>query len=144
LLGSQKFEVYPGELNDITFERIAADQYREKKAGYLQNIFSVRWAWIPVAAAAIFIMFFLFPGRVNHDATEETMEIIDWSPPFSTHVPEGFDSTTLAGIVGSGNDLELLEEVLLYNSDVENLIESLTDEEFDILYERLNSKSGSA
>ena len=141
LLGRQKFEVLPGELDDLTFEKIAASGRPEKKTGFLQSIFSIRWVWVPVAAAAIFIIFALFPGRVNHN-TE--IKLIDWSPSYSTYVPEGLDSTVFSSFENIGDDLEIMEEVLLYDSDVDNLIESLTEEELDILYERLNSKSGSA
>lgn len=143
LLSSQKFEVLPGELDDITFEKIALSRKPEKKSGYLQNIFSIRWAWVP-AAAAILIIFALFPKSVNKNGPDSEIDIIDWWSTFSTSVPEGLDSTVLTGIVGSDTDLELLEDVIINNSEVDNLIESLSDEEFDILYERLNSKSGSA
>ncbi len=145
VLNSQSFEVLPGELDDITFERIIKSPGRETvKSGILESIFSLRWAWVPAAVAAIFIMFVIFPNRVNHDTETETVKIIDWSPPFSTYVPEGLDSTVLSSFDNIGDDLELMEEVLLYDNGVDNLIESLSDEEFDILYERLNSKSGSA
>jgi len=142
LLNSQEFEILPGELDDLTFEKIAASARPAKKSGYLRNIFSIRWAWIP-AAAAIFIMFTIFPGRVNHDNESGTVKIIDWSPSFSTYVPAGLDSTAFSSFNIDDNDLEILEEEILYNSDVDYIIESLTDEEFDILYERINSKGGS-
>lgn len=145
ILNYQTFEVLPGELDDITFEKIAKSPRRETaKPGILESIFSLRWAWVPAAVAAIFIMFVIFPGRVDHDTESGTIKIIDWSPPFSTYVPEGLDSTVLSSFDNIEDDLELMEEVLLYDSGVDNLIESLSDEELDILYERLNSKSGSA
>jgi len=143
LLNSQKFEILPGELDDLTFEKIVASARPVKKSGYLRNIFSIRWAWVPAAAAAIFILFTVFPGRVNHDTESGTVKIIDWSPPFSTYVPTGLDSTAFSSFNIDDNDLEILEEEILYNSDVDNIIESLTDEELDILYERINSKGGS-
>jgi len=143
LLSSQKFEVLPGELDDLTFEKIIISARPVKRTGYFRNIFSIRWAWVPAAAAALFIMFTLFPGRVNHDIESGTVKIIDWNFPFSTNVPAGLDSTAFSSFDIDDNDLELLEEELLYNSDVDNIVESLTDEEFDILYERINSKGGS-
>ncbi|UCC79626.1 MAG: hypothetical protein JSW64_15400 [Candidatus Zixiibacteriota bacterium] len=145
ILNSQDFEVLPGELDDITFDKIIQSPGREDvKAGILESIFSLRWAWVPAAVAAILVMFVIFPNRVNHDTETETVKIIDWSPPFSTYVPEELDSRVLSSFDNIEDDLELMEEVLLYDSGVDNLIESLSDEEFDILYERLNYKSGSA
>jgi hypothetical protein len=145
LLNTESFQALPGELDDITFENIVKSPRPEiKKAGILESIFPVKWLWAPAAAAAVIILFVIFNRTADHHQPldrNDTIAIIDWDSPFS---PASIDSLEVSSLINESGDLELLEEELLNGMDVSHLVNSLTEDEFNQLYNLLDDEKGSA
>lgn len=158
ILNDQTFEVLPGELDDITFEKIAKSPRRETaKTGILESIFSLRWAWVPAAVAAIMVMFVVLPNVNNIDDSRivdrefefnidpyiETYDFLKWNDDVVIESEE--EGTAIVSLLLSDNsDLETLADELILSSEIDDLIETLTDDEFEILYERLQNINGSS
>lgn len=144
----QRFEVIPGELDDITFENIAAlsGKRREATRGIIPSI--GKWAWIPAAAAAIILIAVLIPNMImttDNGLTEsEIYDPLDWAYEYDIIVSENLGSMVIASLVANETELDQLAEELLSESDFDELLESLTDEELGVLYERIDLINGSA
>jgi hypothetical protein len=147
ILNSQSFEVLPGELDDITFEKIIKSAKPETgKSSVFESIFSLRWAWVPAAVAAIVILFLVSPNINNLENGKSSTARSD-----STYVGDGVfveseqEASTLArSLISDDTEIELLAEELIFGSDVDDLIETLSDEEFEKLYESLGKINGSS
>lgn len=149
-LEKQRFEVFPGELDDITFEKIAQSKrpYPEKR-GLFETVFRgfPRWGWAPVAAIAAIILLTIVPKIGERISTIYQLDE-------STGVTEIVDEYT--GIE-SYDDLALVIESLLENDtafvwaaeelmtdmDYDDMIEDLTDDELKTLYDRIEMMNGS-
>ncbi len=147
ILKSQSFEVLPGELDDITFEKIIQSPAPATvKAGVFESIFSLRWAWVPAAVAAIIILFLVSPNINNLENGKSSIVQSD-----STYLGDGIfigseqEASALArSLISDDSQLELLADELIFGSEIDDLIETLSDDEFEILYERLGNINGSS
>lgn len=146
VLSKQKFKILPTELDNITFDNIvAASEKSVKKTGFLDSIFSLRWAWIPAAVAAVLIMFSILPNSLNENQNlvSETNGSLTSDNEYWFNDSDEIEPEILMSLIGSGSSMETLAEELFYESEVDDLLGFLTDEEFDMLYDRLNYKNGS-
>ncbi|UCE64889.1 MAG: hypothetical protein JSU85_08335 [Candidatus Zixiibacteriota bacterium] len=147
ILSSQSFEVLPGELDDITFEKIIHSAKPESRgAGVFESIFSLRWVWAPAAAVAIIILFLVSPDINNLENGKSLSVQSD-----STYLGNGIfvesdeEASALAvSLISDNAEIELLADELIFGSEIDDLIETLTDDEFEILYERLGNTNGSS
>jgi len=147
ILNSQSFEALPGELDDITFEKIIQSPGPETgKASIFESIFSLRWAWVPAAVAAVIILFLVSP-KVNNIENGELTAVQNES----TFLGDGIfvesdeEASALArSLISDDAEIELLADELIFGSEIDDLIETLTDDEFELLYERLGNINGSS
>lgn len=147
ILSDQNFEVMPGELDDITFEKIIQSAKPETgKSGLFESIFSLRWAWVPAAVAAIIILFLVSPNINNLENGKSSIIQSD-----STYLGDGIfigseqEASALArSLISADSELELLADELIFGSEIDDLIETLSDDEFEKLYERLGNINGSS
>ena len=133
----------------ITFEKITANEYRSKaESGLLNLVFSGfrRWAIAPVAAVVIVLWLSLAPryGNITADRTAITVEdSYDWSwnELVSLADDSGLWSTVVETFVEDDSEFDLMADELPL--EFEDALESLTDEELNILYERIDKLNGS-
>ena len=145
LLNSQTFEVLPGELDHITFENIARSPVEAtKRAEIFKSIFSWRWAWVPAAAAAIAILFLILPNSNNIE--DEQISVVQSD---STYLGDGIfveneneASALLASLVSEESEIDMLAGELIYDSEIKDLIATLTDDEYELLFESLENTNG--
>jgi len=147
-LNAQAFSVLPGELDDITFEKIAGEKTRSgvdsrSKRPALKS--AARWVWAPAAAAAIAFMLFFFPDRGDLIIEPETTGSgsSDWVISLESDIP---DSVVWSGVVdrflGDETEFDLAaDEIPL---ELEEALESMTEEELRLLYMRIDQLNGSA
>jgi hypothetical protein len=147
ILNRQSFEVLPGELDGITLENIIRSEKPEiRKAGIFQSIFSLRWFWVPAAVAAVLLMLMVLPK--NNDVGNSDSQVVQNNTIYlgdGVFVESEEQASALtASLVSDESELDLLADELIYESDVDDLLDSMTDEEFEILYERLKNINGSS
>ncbi len=146
VLNKQKFEILPAELDDITFDNIvAALEKSVKKTGFVESVFSLSWAWIPAAAAAVFILFSILPNSLNITQTPfpETTGFLYSDNEYWFNDSDQIEPEILTSLISKDSSPEIIAEELLYEAEVDDLLGSLTEEELDMLYDRLNYKNGS-
>lgn len=148
-LNEQVFEVLPGELDDITFEKIIGNKYRPKqKSGVFNFFFSGlrRWAIAPVAAIVIVVLMNLVPryGSVTDDHIALTAgDSYDWSWNELVSLAEdnGFWSIVIETFIEDDTEFDFAADEIPF--EFEDALESLTDEELNMLYERIDKLNGS-
>jgi hypothetical protein len=150
-LSKQKFEVLPGELDDITFEKIAQSKrpYPEKR-GLFETIFRgfPRWGWAPATAIAAIILLTIVPKigeRISTiyqlDEPSGVTEIVDEYAGI-----ESDDDLALVVISLLENDTDFVRaaEELMTDMEYDDVIDDLTDDELKALYDKIEIIEGSA
>lgn len=150
-LEKQRFEVLPGELDDITFEKIAQSKrpYPEKR-GLFETIFRgfPRWGWAPAAVVAAIILFTIVPKigeRISTiyqlDEPSGVTEIVD---EYAEIESEDDLALVVVSLLENDTDFQWAAEELTTGMDYEDLIDDLTDDELRALYDRIEIIEGSA
>jgi hypothetical protein len=150
-LERQKFEVLPGELDEITFEKIAQSKrpYPEKR-GLFETIFRgfPRWGWVLASAIAAIIVFTIVPKIGERTSTNYQMdessgvtEIVDEYAEI-----ESDDDLALVVVFLLENDTDFVwaAEELMADMEYDDLIDDLTDGELKALYDKIEIIEGSA
>ncbi len=145
-LDEQRFEVLPGELDDMTFEKISrlGRAQPEKRA-----VFSGfrRWAWAPVAVVAVIIILAVIPQFSERAATiyqpdhsSGVTEIVD-----EYAVIESYDDLALVvvSLLEDDSDFDWATEEMMLDMYYDDLIDDLTDDELKALYDRIEMINGS-
>lgn len=145
ILEGSDLGVRPGELDDITFERIA-----EIAQGRRPELIRLKWSkpgwlWAPVAAAAAIILVVLIPKFTNH--APSTIAINTTSSITSAEVINDIarsDSLGIAFLTEMAGDInvEYVAQELLNGSDVEDLIYGLTQNEMEALSDKIDNLPG--
>ncbi len=149
-LNGQVFEVLPGELDDITLEKIIGNKYRPKHKSRRFNFFFSgyrRWAIAPVAAIVIVVLMNLVPRY--RSVTDESMTLMpgdsydwSWSELVSLAEDNGFWPIVVETFIEDNTEFDFVADEIPF--EFEDALESLTDEELNILYERIDKLNGSA
>jgi hypothetical protein len=150
VLAHDRLEVLPGELDNINFERIISlVSGKEKKQHARDSVFIAwaRWAWIPAAAAAMILMAVLIP-RIG------TRSDIDYSSALLLYGPTGqqledvvasSDSLSrefMSTLLNGAGDIYQAGEELTSGSDINEMLNGLSDTELRTLEERLANLKG--
>lgn len=143
-LSKQKFEVLPGELDDITFEKIAQSKrpYPEKR-GLFETILRgfPRWGWAPAAAIAAIILLTIVPkigeriSTIYHlDEPSGVTEIVDEYAGI-----ESDDDLALVVVSLLENDTDFVwaAEELMTDMEYDDVIDDLNDDELKALYDKI-------
>lgn len=149
-LSEQVFEVLPGELDDITFEKIIGNKYRPRHKSGLFGFFFAglrKWAIAPVAAIVIVVLMNLVPSYQS--ITDDSMTLTagdtydwSWNELVSLAEDSGFWPIVVETFIEDDTEFDFVAEEL--SLEFEDALESLTDEELNILYERIDKLNGSA
>lgn len=150
-LNEQRFDILPGELDDIIFEKIAqSENSQPERRGLFETIFSGfrRWAWAPAAVIAMIIVLTIIPQFIDRNATiyplDESsggVEIVD-----DYALIESYNDLAIVVVSLLEDDAELdwVAEELMLGMDYDELIDDLTDDELRALYDRIEMINGSA
>ncbi len=147
LLDEQKFEVLPGELDDITFEKIAQLERPQPKKSAVFSGFR-RWAWASAAVVAIIVTLALIPqfsdwvaGIYQQDESSGVAEIID-----EYAMIESYDDLALVvvSLLEDDTDFDRAAEEMMSDMHYDDMIDDLTDDELKALYDRIETIKGSA
>ncbi|OGC93477.1 MAG: hypothetical protein A2W25_05685 [candidate division Zixibacteria bacterium RBG_16_53_22] len=145
ILERTDFRVRPGELDGITFERIA-----EIARGRRPEVIGLKWSrpawlWAPVAVAAAIILVSLIPKLANH--VPSTTAINTASSITSAEVindiarSEGLGDEFLTEMAGDMN-VEYIAQELIEGSDIEDLLHGLTQSEMKALSDKIDNLPG--
>ena len=140
-LNNQSFEIKPGELDGITFDNIkSAVPTNIETQAEPKNSRVLRWIWIPAAVAAVLLVMFIVPNIIPNGEIEVVTYtnnlVLD--DELDLALSDGFGSDIVSQLIEDENDLDLLSEELAYDNEINDLIESLTEEELEALDKKLN------
>ena len=146
-LNESELKVLPGELDDLTFEKIIlADSGRARKYQPARVPWPLKWILAPAAVGVIAVLIVLFSGTGKKNVGDYTGIISD---PYSD---VAVDSTILSSdslsiellssIAGNDADLDHASDELLSESDIDDILGSLTTGELKALYDKLNNLKG--
>jgi len=149
ILDKSDMSVYPGELDDITFESItavASGKGREIKAGSRKAVY--RWLWAPAAIAATIIVTVLVPQLANRVPSGSSAETAIVAPTSITSVEvisdiarsDSLGDEVLADIA-QDIDMDYIADALLEGSDVSDMLYGLTPSEMEALYNKIDNLS---
>lgn len=149
VLASVPLEVQPEELDNLTFERIVdLASSKGKKTGIIENIFKLKWAWIPAAAAAIIIAAIYVPQIIHRSTPTASNHTTDFYMPSDADLEAALlssDTLTdqfLSTVAGNSTDLDLVNDELMSGADINDMINSLSNNELEALYKKLDNLKG--
>jgi uncharacterized membrane protein YcjF (UPF0283 family) len=146
-LDEQKFEVLPGELDDITFEKITQQERPQPKKSTVFSGFR-RWAWVPAAVVAIIVILAVIPQFSDWVATiyqqDESSGIAEIIDEYA--MIESYDDLALVvvSLLEDDTDFDRAAEEMMTDMHYDDLIDDLTDDELKALYDRIETIKGSA
>jgi len=147
VLNSQKFEIRPNELDNISFENI------KSLAGADTNDTVIikpkrfnKFIWAPVAAAAVLLLMLFVADYlpIGDNGIDNYTTEVTFDNELNIALTDGYGSEIISGLVGDDEQLDQLAGELVYDIEINTLIESLTDEELLILEEKLKHMNGSS
>ena len=149
VLANAPLEIRPGELDDLTFERIVdLASSKGEKTGIFVNIFKLKWAWVPAAAAAIIIAAIYIPQITHKSTPTASIYTADSYMPSDADLEAALlssDTLTdqfLSTIAGNSKDLDLVNDELMSGANINDIINSLSNSELEALYKKLGNLKG--
>ncbi len=153
-LDSQKFVIRAHELEGITFESIkaksGADRIRQKSIiSHLSWI--PRWGWIPATVIVAILGFLYVPQMINVDHTQGTD---NYAISLNTDLglfsfDDIFSSDSLSGefiksMADSPREFDQAEDELMKNTEISEILQTMSEEELSELYNKLENINGRA
>ena len=146
-LNKSKVDILPGELDDLTFDKIVMDANRAPGKAYtIHKINYIRWLWAPAAAAVVIIAAF-FAARWNTIAPDpyvaqnyavyDSQELIE-----EIAADDSLQNQVILSLAEDDSDLESAAELLLSGADLDLLIDAMTDEELNMFYNKIDKLEG--
>lgn len=148
-LDSQVFEVLPGELDSVTLDNVIKSDSRLDIRPRLSEILFKgfkKWAWAPVAAAAVILLLLRLPGMIDRSTesislSSQTASSEDWDM-INTAADSGLWSYVVGSLMDDGQDLDLVAEELSHDVDFDDELSNLNDEELQYLYNNIDELRG--
>jgi len=130
----------PGELDDLTFEKIVAAAGGGRKA-VRPGRFELRWLWVPLAVAAAIALMILIPRLiVNAPSTVA----LNTTPGITTiglindiALSDSLGDEVLAEMADDMN-MDYIAETLSEGSDIDDLLSGLTQSEMEALGDKID------
>lgn len=148
ILDRKPLEVNPGELDDLTFEKIVTLAGEEMvRVAPLKPFWRWRWLVAPAAAVAVVaivagVVFLRGHNTKTNNSSSmpyvlngvEILEQIASSDSLSREL--------LTSLASGDSDLEYIADELTSGSDIDDLLSSLNSEELQALYDKLDNLKG--
>jgi hypothetical protein len=144
ILAGSDPKVLPGELDDITFERIVSEaRGTNVKPAHAKPRVALRWAWAPAAAAVVIVALLipkLYDGstdQIIYDPLTDltAVEIID-----DIASSDSLGVEVLASLADDAN-LDYLVDELAADAEVDDLLGGLSQGELENLYDKIEDLS---
>ncbi len=150
-LKKQRFEVLPGELDDITFEMIAQSKrpYPEKR-GFFETVFRrfPRWGWAPAAAIAVIILLTIVPEIGERISTiyqlDESTGVTEIVDEYTGIESDDDLALVVVSLLQDDADFEWAAGEMMIDMDYDDLIDDLTEDELRALYDKIEIIEGSS
>ncbi len=146
-LNGQPFRVEPGELDDISFEKItsvAADKKRLPDKVDSRFSLIARWVWIPASAAALILLAVFLPGFLRVSETGDTDNGAEWLSYYEILSIEGIQEEVIAALAGSETQIDNMTDELSGCLRPYELLNVLNDDELTALDKAIDKIYGSA
>jgi hypothetical protein len=150
-LNREDFEVFPGELDNITFEVISGrGTVSIRQESVFERIKAAvgRRAWVPaVAAVAIVALIFgprILRGPEEISPVDQQYGNIETTVDYSSIESAEDLAYVVESLVDDASEFELVAEELIMDTDYNDLIDYLSEEELDELYDRIETINGSS
>jgi hypothetical protein len=150
-LNEQRFEVLPGELDDLTFEKIARSKHCQPvRAGVFETVFARyrRWIWAPAAVVAVIMILAIMPQFIDRngaiyqlDQSSGGVGIVD---DYAVIESDDDLAAVVVSLLEDEADFDRAAEELMLDLDYDDLIDDLTDDELKALYDKFEMINGSA
>lgn len=143
-----QLQVRPGELDDINFENIVKLAGETERAPEkVVRINFLRWAWAPAAAAALILVALLYPrntGNTDSGNNYWGYTDYDYSMPLDEQIvsSDSLSGEVISSLASGTVDFEQAADELLDNSDIDDMLNSLTDSELKALGKRVDNLKG--
>jgi hypothetical protein len=139
------FGIRPGELDDISFERIAA--MASNPAGKHRAIriaWPIKWILAPVAVSAAAVLIFMLAKPVPKSDNSFTVSV-----PYSSQEIESaiLSSDTLgieilSSLAGDDTELDRAADELISDSDIDDILSSMSADELKAVYDKIDNLKG--
>jgi hypothetical protein len=142
LLAGSGPDVHPGELEDLTFEKIVAvaDSKGRGKVARSRR-FEHRWLWAPMAAAAIIVLTVLIPKFTGDSpsgvALNTSSDITSTELINDIAESDSLGDVVLAEMADDIN-VDYIAEALIDDSDINDLLHGLTQGEMEALFDKID------
>jgi hypothetical protein len=148
VLDDTSLEVRPGELDDITFDQIKVlATEADRKPVNIKNIFSLRWIWVPAVASAAALLIFLYSAKSNQPASsysDISFGLATSGHDFEIQIASSDSLSTrlLSSLAANDADLDKAADVLIGDTNLNDLLNSLNDDELKTLYNKIDNLKG--
>jgi hypothetical protein len=146
-LNQPRSKILPGELDDLTFDKIISPSPELEKVRHSIKIgWLSKWLLAPavVIAAVILIIMFVKPGGNN--VNEYSGMYIDPYSSFemdnSIFSSDSLSIKVLSSMAGNDATLDRVADELLYESNIDDMLGNLTPDELKALYDKLDNHKG--
>jgi hypothetical protein len=147
VLSESSLEVHPGELDNITFEKIADLASSKQKKGH-DPAFIRRFWWIltPAAVASLaLVIFFATQNKTGNKPDYIQTSSFAYSGMESVDdilASDSLGTELLTSMVGNDTELEHAADELISGSNLDDLLNGMTSDELKTFYHKLDNLKG--
>jgi hypothetical protein len=147
VLGESRLEIRPGELDQLTFEKIAELASSKEKKRYASLIVRRFW-WLltPAAAASLaLIIFFTTHNKTGNIPDYIQTSSIAYSGMESVNdilASDSLGTELLTSLIGNDTELDHAADELISGSNLDDLINGMTSDELKTFYNKLDDLKG--
>jgi hypothetical protein len=144
-LNELKVEVHPGELDNITFDRIA--RLASAPTGYstaIKAAWSFKWILAPLTVAVAAVLIFMLAKPVQKLDNSYTGIV-----PYSTQEVESailssdtLGTELLSTLAGNDAELDRAADELIGDSDIDDILSSMSADELKAVYDKIDNLKG--
>ncbi len=146
-LNVPELKVLPGELDDLTFEKILlAEPGGARKHQPARVTWPFKWIFAPAAVGVIAVLIVLFSGIGKKNVIDYTGisadSYSDVAVDSSILSSDSLSIELLSSIAGDDADLDHASDELLSDSNIDDILGTLTNGELEALYDKLDNLKG--
>jgi hypothetical protein len=146
-LNQQELQVVPGELDDLTFEKIISSSHDRKKEHRTVRVgWFTKWLLAPAAVTAVVILVILLARPGGKNVNDYSGVYIDPYSSFeidnSIFSSDSLSIQVLSSMAGNDAALDRVADELLHESNIDDMLGNLTADELRVLYDKLDNQKG--
>ncbi len=146
-LNRPRLEVLPGELDDLTFDKIISPSRQSQKARHSIKIgWLSKWLLAPAVVTVAVILTIMLTRPGGNNINEYSGMYIDPYSSFemdnSIFSSDSLSIKVLSSMAGNDAALDRVADELLYESNIDDMLGNLTPDELKALYDKLDNNKG--